>query len=285
MPENRSTSSSIGATHGVGTAHTIHAGDTVDGGSYVDVDGNLLWHFRGGDPAGAPTVLLHGAFASAATWGAQIAGLSDVGLRLHVPELTGHGHSPDVDADWSMEAMTAQTIAYLESVVGRPAHLVGWSDGAVRALLVARARPDLVSRVVLMCHYMNSDGRAAAGFFDRLAARDSALVEFLREGYKAESPDSPEHFNEIYRKSETLLRDGPEYPLAEFATVAAPTLVLAADRGVVRLEHSLALARTLPNGRFAVLPGTHILPIEAPDLVNPLVSSFLAAEPPREWSP
>ena len=52
-----------------------------------------------------------------------------------------------------MEAMTAQTIAYLESVVGRPAHLVGWSDGAVPVsythLRAHETVLDLVCRLLL----------------------------------------------------------------------------------------------------------------------------------------
>ena len=42
-------------------------GDRVDGGTFVDIDGDLLWHFQGGDPMGPPTVLLHGSFSSASS--------------------------------------------------------------------------------------------------------------------------------------------------------------------------------------------------------------------------
>jgi pimeloyl-ACP methyl ester carboxylesterase len=42
--------------------------------------------------------------------------------------------------------MADDTVAYLDGVVGGPAHLVGWSDGAVVALLVAQRRPELVDR-------------------------------------------------------------------------------------------------------------------------------------------
>ena len=34
---------------------------------------------------------------------------------------------------------------------------------------------------------------------------------------------------------------------------------------------------------MAVIPGTHILPVESPELFNPLVLSFLAADPPSVW--
>ena len=70
----------------------VHVGDPVDGGRYVAAGGQVIWHFHGGEPNGPPTVLLHGAFASAATWGAQIAGFMDVGLQVYVPERSVRGH-------------------------------------------------------------------------------------------------------------------------------------------------------------------------------------------------
>ncbi|GAA3700874.1 alpha/beta fold hydrolase [Gordonia hankookensis] len=264
---------------------SVTAGEQVDGGVYVDVDGRRVWHFHGGDPSGQAIVLLHGAFGSAATWGSQIADFTGVGLNVYAPERSGHGHSPDHDGPFTYADMAAETIDYLENVVSTPAHLVGWSDGAVIALLVARQRPDLVNRMVLVANYVNTDGQEAAEFFSLIQQRNPSTVEFLRSGYVPISPDGPDHFDVVYEKTVAMLSREPEYDLDDFADVAAPTLVVAADRGVVRIEHVLALSRVLPHGRFAVLPGTHILPVESPELFNPLVVSFLAADPASHWAP
>ena len=43
------------------------------------------------------------------------------------------------------------------------------------------------------------------------------------------------------------------------------------------LEHGAAVATALPHGRLAVLPGTHLLPIESPEVVNALLLWFLGA--------
>ncbi|MFW0795179.1 alpha/beta hydrolase [Gordonia sp. CPCC 205515] len=264
---------------------SVAAGEMIDGGTYTDVLGRRIWQYREGDPSGRPTVLLHGAFGSASSWGAQIDDLVDAGLNLYVPERSGHGHSPDHDGPFSYGDMTAETIAYLDQEVGRPANLVGWIDGAVIALQVARRRPDLVHRLVLMGSYLNSGGRDADEFFGLMRDRNPDTIDYLRSGYRAASPDGADHFDDVIHKTLAMLDVEPEYPLSEFAAVGAPTLVVAADRGVVRLEHALALSRTLPHGRLAILPGTHILPQEAPELFNPLVISFLAADPPSHWAP
>lgn len=261
----------------------VHAGEHVDGGVYVDIADATIWHFTAGEAYGPPTVLLHGLFASASSWGTQIPAFLDAGRHLFVPERSGHGHSPDLPGDFSLQRIVERTIVYLETVVGRPAHLVGWADGAAVALLVARERPDLVHRLVFVGGYLNAAGRTADAFIDQVTRRDPVTVDYLRIYYDTTSPDGPEHFDAVFDKAVRMLTTEPECEIAAFAGVEVPTLVVVADRGLVRLEHALELARTLPRGRLAVLPGTHILPVESPELFNPLVLSFLAADPPSVW--
>jgi pimeloyl-ACP methyl ester carboxylesterase len=174
--------------------------------------------------------------------------------------------------------MAEDTIAYLEQEVAAPAHLVGWSDGAVVALLVAMRRPDLVARMVLIDQYYASAGRAEGGDGDLVEALVAPeAMALLRQGYDPISPDGPEHFAVVHAKTIEMWRTEPEIALSELAEVAVPTLVLQADRGAVRLEHSAAVAAALPAGRLAVLPGTHGLPAESPGPVNALLVEFLGA--------
>jgi pimeloyl-ACP methyl ester carboxylesterase len=62
--------------------------------------------------------------------------------------------------------------------------------------------------------------------------------------------------------------------------IQAPTLVLQGDRDEVTLQHGAAVAAALPQGRLAVLPGTHELPTENPGVVNALLLWFLAGAAP-----
>jgi pimeloyl-ACP methyl ester carboxylesterase len=244
--------------------------------TYVDVAGLRTWHEVSGD--GPPVVLLHGAFSGAAAFAAQTPALVEAGFRVYAPERRGHAHTPDVDGPLTYSVMADDTIAYLDAVLGDRAHLVGWSDGAVVALLVAQRRPDLVERMVLIGQYYNSSGRVADSMIDELLASAQAQT-FLRAGYDPVSPDGPEHFPIVYAKTMHMIATEPELDLAGFAAVTAPTLVLQGDRDEVTVEHSLAVAAALADARLAVLPGTHVLPVEAPDVVNPLIVSFLRGGP------
>ena len=242
---------------------------------YVDVNGLATWHEVRGE--GEPIVLLHGAFAGASSWVAQAPALARAGYRVHVPERRGHAHTPDVEGPLSYGVMADDTVAYLDAVVGGPARLVGWSDGAVVALLVAQRRPDLVDRLVLIGQHYNSSGKVSGGLTEQLAAGGDQVMGFLRGEYDRVSPDGPEHFPVVYAKTLRMIATEPEIELASLTTVEAPTLVLQGDRDEVTLEHGAAVATALPHGRLAVLPGTHLLPIESPEVVNALLLWFLGA--------
>jgi pimeloyl-ACP methyl ester carboxylesterase len=251
--------------------------------TYVDVNGLPTWHEVSGE--GVPVVLLHGAFAGASSWSAQAPALAGAGYKVHIPERRGHAHTPDVEGPLTYDAMADDTVAYLDGVVGGPAHLVGWSDGAVVALLAARRRPELVDRLVLIGQYYNSSGKVPGGLADQLIAGGHQAMGFLRAEYDLVSPDGPGHFPVVYAKTLRMLASEPELELASLARVVAPTLVLQGDRDEVTLEHGAAVATALRHGRLAVLPGTHALPVEIPDVVNALLLWFLAgAAPAVDWS-
>ena len=75
----------------------------------------------------------------------------------------------------------------------------------------------------------------------------------------------------------------PEIELGTLGDVTTPTLVVQGDRDEVTVAPTLAVVDALGDARAAVLPGTHLLPLESPDVFNPLMLSFLAGDPPAQW--
>ena len=152
-------------------------------------------------------------------------------------------------------------------------------SGAVVGALVARHRPELVGRLVLIGQYFDPSGEVADGLVAQLAALRDTPPEFFRDAYAATSPDGVDHFPVVYGKTIDMVLDWAGLPLTELAKIGAPTLVLQGDQDEVRLEHSAAVATAIPQARLAVLPGTHALPLESPHLVNPLLVDFLRGGP------
>ena len=246
-------------------------------GEYVELPGVKTWYDVEGD--GDPLLLLHGGFCTNDTWGAQRPAFA-AKYRVYMPERRAHGHTPDVDGPLSYNDMAKDTIDFIESVVGGPAHLVGWSDGGIVALLVAISRPDLVRKLVAIgANFLpSSEISAAPGMLD-MSPDDPGLAMF-RSLYEAASPDGADHWPVVVEKLLAMWRTEPNITVDDLARIGAPTLVLASDDDLMTLEHTIALYRAMPNSELGVVPGTsHALPMEKAELANRLVLDFLGNEP------
>jgi pimeloyl-ACP methyl ester carboxylesterase len=125
---------------------------------YVQLGAVNTWYDERG--AGDPLLLMHGGLVDARFFEPNLGPLAE---RFHVytPERRGHGHTPDVPGPITYQLMADDTIAFLEAVIGQPSDLVGHSDGAFTAMLVAMQRPELVRRLVLISGGFNKNGEAA----------------------------------------------------------------------------------------------------------------------------
>jgi pimeloyl-ACP methyl ester carboxylesterase len=148
---------------------------------YVQLGDVTTWYDEHGE--GELLVLLHPGGADARAFAPNIGALA---ARFHVftPERRGHGHTPDVDGPITYQLMATDTIAFLERVVGGPAHLVANSDGMPVALLVALRRPDLARHLVLVSGVFHRDG-----WVPQTADVDEGAAAFLAAGYAQVSPD------------------------------------------------------------------------------------------------
>jgi len=233
------------------------------------------------DGAGDALVLLHGGLSNRDDFDAQLAELT-ARYRVWRPDRRGHGTTPDAPGPITYDNMADDTIEFLETVVGEPAHLIGYSDGAMVGVLVALCRPDLVRKLVLMGLYVNREGEAE--WFGRYvaSATASAVPASIRSAYDARSPDGPAHFDEVAGKVLHLWRTEPNLPVEALRDLTVPTLLLQGDDDIVTLEHGVAMARAIPDAQLAVVPGaSHTVPYEKPALVAQLFVDFLADEQPR----
>ncbi|WP_327010457.1 alpha/beta hydrolase [Dactylosporangium sp. NBC_01737] len=239
---------------------------------YVDVNGVHTWYDERG--AGDAVVLLHGAIVDSRCFAGNLDALAG-SFRLYLPERRGHGHTHDPGGPLSPQVMAADTVAFLQAVVGGPAALVGYSAGAVVALLTALARPDLVSRLVLI-----SGAFHQAGWLLPPAA-PADIPQVIHDQHAEVSPDGPGHLAGVVERIAASARAGDlALTAASLRAVGCRTLVLVGDDDAVSLEHTLQLYRGLPDAELAVVPrATHTLLAEHPRRCTDLVATFLS-EPP-----
>jgi 2-hydroxy-6-oxonona-2,4-dienedioate hydrolase len=107
-----------------------------------------VWHEWG---QGTPLVLLHGGSGSWTHWLHNVLPLSDAGYRVIAPDIPGFGDS-DVAAVEGGDApgTVAPLWAGLDQLVQGPCPVVGFSFGAMIAVMMAIARPQWVHHLVLV---------------------------------------------------------------------------------------------------------------------------------------
>jgi pimeloyl-ACP methyl ester carboxylesterase len=200
----------------------------------------------------SPTVvLLHGGMSHSASMLRSIGpGLAKY-YRVAAFDRRGHGRTADTDEPFHYDTMADEAIAFLE-YLGRRAHLVGHSDGANVALLVAMRRPELVRRVVLAGANYHFRGLRPMEEFPL----EGPVFDEWAESYARFSPDGVGHARAVVEKTNMLVRTEPTLTPSDLARVDVPVLVLASDDEPIELAHTCSLYESIPGAELAVVPGT-----------------------------
>jgi pimeloyl-ACP methyl ester carboxylesterase len=109
----------------------------------------------------------------------------------------------------------------------------------------------------------------------------------LAEAYLKANPD-PAGLQRMFDRDVARMKAFKDIPGEDIRGIVAPALVINGDNEVILAEHALALFRTLPNARLAILPaghGEYIGEICSPDkngpvpaLVAAMVGEFLGVK-------
>jgi pimeloyl-ACP methyl ester carboxylesterase len=201
------------------------------------------------------------------------------GRRVISPDQRGHGRSPG-GPDISYAAQARETGELLDELAVQGADVVGWSDGGVVGLLLARDRPDLVGRLVAISANAALDADPPA-LMDQareyLAALKPADLP-MPDGRDA-LPNAAAEWPATASQIVQMWRDGPDLPLADLGRITARVLYLAADRDIVPGVHTLAMFDATPGAQLAILENAnHRVPQQRAVDVAAIVERFFAAD-------
>jgi pimeloyl-ACP methyl ester carboxylesterase len=197
----------------------------------------------------------------------------------------GHGHSPDGPWRLSYQLMADDTAAVIQALKVGPVDVVGHSDGANIALLLARDHPGLVRRIII-------SGANLRGLPpEKLEARKqlppveleekveklaAMLPPFFRTDYGAVSPDGPDHWIAMVTKCYWLWAQSIVIDPVDLKRIQSPVLVVAGDHDFTSIEETTEIFRGLPHAQLFLVPGTgHGTYQDRPELVNLAVGEFL----------
>jgi (E)-2-((N-methylformamido)methylene)succinate hydrolase len=232
----------------------------------------------------APVVLIHGVGLDHRMWDPCRERLAPA-AQTEAPDLPGHGSADALRAPVGLSDL-ARPIA---GALTEPAHLVGFSLGALIAQRIALDAPGRVRSLTLVSSVARRSAEERAAVEDRLrearespaANRAAAIRRWTGDGDGRLSPAAV-----TYAERALAAMDPPSYLAAYrvFATadeelwprlreIAAPTLVLTGEDDPGSTPRMTAeLAAAIPDARAEIVPGArHLLPLERPDAVSDLV--------------
>jgi pimeloyl-ACP methyl ester carboxylesterase len=238
--------------------------------NYIDLRGHQVFSYHW--PAqGDALLLLHGGLSQTNHFDSTVLPAVENDFNIYAYDRTAHGFTGDREGSMHFEYQYEEAVAYLEDVVKEPAHLIGFSDGAIIALMVAMRRPELVKSVVSFGGNFHHTGTLPLPEWDGFVSPED------REEHAATSPDAPETLDGKIAKMFAIWKSEPDFTVADIEQIKCPVLVLVGDDDVISHKHSVLMFESIPQGRLAVIPGaSHQANKEKPELFQYLIKDFLS---------
>jgi pimeloyl-ACP methyl ester carboxylesterase len=256
---------------------------------YAPVNGvEMYWESRG--EGGIPLIVTHGGFGQASTFGGL---LDELAKRRQVIaiELQGHGHTRDIDREFSYEAFGDDIAALIDRLELGRADLLGRSLGAGACLRAAIQHPDAVRALALLSFPCRHDGwlpdvregmsHVNSGMFDQMRQSD------LYTDWLAVAPDR-DAFPILMDRTGALVTRPYDWT-EEVAALELAVLLVYGDADSISPAHAAEFFALLGGGlrdpgweglrathsRLAILPNaSHYDILEAPELAGVLERFF-----------
>lgn len=207
--------------------------------------------------------------------------------RVRALDLLGHGQADPAPAGTTLADLADDVARRMDG----PAHVVGFSLGAMVAQQLALDRPELVRSLVLVSSVAVRSPTESAAVAARLALAErdfpaavtAAVDRWLPASCQASDPDLAAELRDTlldtdhrsYLRCYRVFATADEELWPRLPEITAPALAITgADDPGSTPEMTQRLAVAIPGARAAIVPGVrHLLPLQEPDtLVQHILS-------------
>ncbi|HLO33943.1 MAG TPA: alpha/beta hydrolase [Anaerolineales bacterium] len=242
---------------------------TTDQG-YLEHNSARIWYATYG--SGSPVILLHGGLGHSGNWGYQVPALLRSGYRAVLIDSRGHGRSTRDARPFTYDLMASDVSAVMDALHIKKGCLVGWSDGACTAMILASKAPARVAGVFFFACNMDPSGTKEIEFTPTLKRCIGRHVKDY-----ARLSATPDQFDEFSEAVGLMQRTQPNYSANDLAQISVPVAIVQSEHDeFIKREHAEYLARSIPNAEFIELRGvSHFAPLQRPEQFNQAMLAFL----------
>jgi len=254
-------------------------------GHYVQTSDAKIYYEQYGPvdngKAGTPLVLLHGGvYGYIDEFGELISEMSKHRTVIAIAT-RGYGRSELGKQTLSQRLFAEDAATVIRQAVkpGEKVDLLGFSEGAGTAYILAAKHPELINRLIAIGGSLGVYGETLPYLEDGFALTPEALNKQAADFFAARRKlmAHPEQWNDLILGLAHMYAQPIAVRQDEIKSIAFPALVMAGDRDdYTRLDHFLDIYRLLPKGQLAFIPGCgHVVLNCKPKLVIQIVSDFL----------
>lgn len=219
-----------------------------------------------------PVLMLHGNGEEHGIFGQVIDAVCASGRPVVAVDSRAQGKSTRGTAELTYELMADDALAALAALGFGKAHLLGFSDGAIEALVIARDHPELALSLLCIGANLTPDGVDDSFQMEQAAQNLLAWADFWEKGDGSHRNVDPSLVRPTPREARTtakLLHMMVVYPQidpAGLSQIACPTTVMAGEFDEIKREETDLIHVSIPGSRLVIVPGAgHVLPKEAPE--------------------
>lgn len=245
---------------------------TVITGSVTSGDADIHYTVYGSGP---PVVLLHGGLSHRLSWFSQLPWLVTSGRQVILIDTRGHGRSGLGKDTLSYHRFATDVVAVLNRLRIPCSDMIGWSDGANTALVLARDWPQRVGRLVLISGNFDPAGLTATAQADsrQLSSGPMAWLKALITG-------AGRQLHILETRIKALWLSGPVLTLDEMREIHHPALVIVGERDQITTTHARSMAALLSGSSLLIVPGGgHATPVSHAGEVNAAITEFFKRHP------
>jgi pimeloyl-ACP methyl ester carboxylesterase len=222
---------------------------------------------------GNPCLILHGGSENINSMNQLASNLSG-DYKIYLPERRGHGRTQDTDDQFSYDQFSRDSYEFIKTFKLEDCFAVGYSDGAIILLLLSIKYPKLFKKIVLLGGQFHFDGLES--YFVRALKSDDNEKFFEKEKIEYEKIKKYSvSFRKFLNKIIALWLTSPNIDYADLQKIIVPTLIVSADRDLIKLEHTISMFRGIKNSNLAIIPNSdHSFPISMPNFTSSLILNF-----------
>ena len=173
---------------------------------------------------------------------------------------------------FSYELMASDVLAVIDALRLEKPCLVGWSDGACTALILAATAPSHIAGVFFFACNMDPSGVKPikpSPTLNRCFARHAKDYALLSA--------TPERFKDFVEAVSLMQRTQPNYSAHDLAKINASVVIVQSEHEeFIKREHAEYLAQSIPGAEFIVLNGvSHFAPLQRPEQFNTAMLAFV----------